>query len=176
MRKLFCAYGLASAIVFALGGQTAVPNFAGEWTLDKNKSQGLAQPYKHFDRAFLMITQTDKEISLKETFSGAPVSNLPPARLGTGGGDVPAGPDIYKLDGSETVTQIGRSKYTRKAILSTDGKTLELIKKTTSPGSDGEVTRTSIDKLSLSDDGKVLTVIRRRDGPGPRDSTLVYNK
>ena len=41
MRKLIYAFGLTSALVFALAAQAAAPNFAGTWTLDKSKSQGL---------------------------------------------------------------------------------------------------------------------------------------
>ena len=177
MRKLFYALGLASALVFALAEQAAAPNFAGTWTLDKSKSQGLAQPYKSFERVFWEITQTDKEISIQEKFIGFNVAGLPPARPGRGGGDEPIGARIYNLDGSESTANIGRMKFARKAILSSDGKTLELVEKTTSQGTDGEVTRTSSNKLSLSTDGKVLTVIRHREGsPGSQDSTLVFNK
>ena len=64
MRKLFYAFGLASALVFSLAEQTAVPNFAGTWTLDKSKSQDLAPRYKFFEQASWEITQTDKEISI----------------------------------------------------------------------------------------------------------------
>ena len=41
MRKLLYAFGLTSALVFALAAHAAAPNFAGTWTLDKSKSQGL---------------------------------------------------------------------------------------------------------------------------------------
>jgi polyisoprenoid-binding protein YceI len=43
MRKLLFAFGLTSALVFALAAHAAAPNFAGTWTLDKSKSQGLSQ-------------------------------------------------------------------------------------------------------------------------------------
>ena len=42
MRKLLFAFGLTSALVFALAAHAAAPNFAGTWTLDKSKSQGLS--------------------------------------------------------------------------------------------------------------------------------------
>lgn len=134
MRKLFYALGLASALVFAPAEQAAAPNFAGTWTLDKSKSQGLAQPYKSFEQVFWVITQTDKEISIQEKYVGFSVAGLPPARPGRGGGDEPIGARTYNLDGSETAANIGSAKFTRKAILSNDGKTLELVEKTTAPG------------------------------------------
>ena len=90
----------------------------------------------------------------------------------------PMGPRTYNLDGTETTGEMGRGKFARKATLSSDGKTLELVSKLTFPGMDGnEVTTTSTEKLSLSADGKVLTVVRHSETPrGVQDSTLVFNK
>ena len=179
MRKLFYAFSLASMLVFVLTEQAAAPNFAGTWTLDKSKSQGLASRYSNFERVSWVITQTDKEILIQEKLIGFNVTGLPPARPGRGAGisRQPIGPRTYNLDGSETTANIEGTKFVRKAILSSDGKTLELVEKTTSQGSDGdEITRTSSNKLSLSADGKVLTVIRHREGPGLEDSILVFNK
>lgn len=88
------------------------------------------------------------------------------------------GPRTYTLDGAETAGDSGRAKFTRKATLSSDGKTLELVQKTTFQTPDGtEVTSTLNEKLSLSADGKVLTVTRHSESPrGTQDSTLVFNK
>ena len=90
----------------------------------------------------------------------------------------PQGPRTYNLDGTETTGETGRGKFARKATLSSDGKTLELVSKTTFQNQEGnEVTTTSSDKLSLSADGKVLTVVSHRESMrGPQDSTLVFNK
>ena len=177
MRKLFYAFGLASALMFAVAEQTAAPNFAGTWTLDKSKSEGFQSSYKHFDRVTWEITQTDKEISIHQTYSGFNVPNLPPARPGRGGAGKPIGPRTYNFDGSETIDDRERTKYVRKAILSSDGKTLELVEKTISQGTNGETTSTISDKLSLSDDGKVMTVIRHTEGSMlPKNSTLVFSK
>ena len=176
MGKLFYGFGLASVLVFALSWQVSVPNFAGAWTLDIGKSQHLAPRYKYFERVSWEITQTNEEISIKEAFIGFNVKDLPPARPGTGGGDKPIGPRTYSFNGQEIITDLGRLKFARKAILSSDGKTLELIEKTTQ-GTDRKVTSTTSDKLSLSPDGKVLTVMRQIDGSrGPQSSTLVFTK
>ena len=88
------------------------------------------------------------------------------------------GARTYNLDGSETAGDSGRAKFTRKATLSSDGKTLELVQKTTFTTQDGnEVTSTLSDKLTLSADGKVLTVTRHSESPrGTQDSTMVFNK
>jgi hypothetical protein len=144
------------------------------------------------------VTQTDKEITIEEKVTGgggpggpggpppggAPAAGAPqggaPQGGGPGGGrgGMMGGPRTYNLDGSETSGDTGRGKFVRKAILSSDGKTLELTSKSTFTGQDGnEMTFNSSDKLTLSADGKTLTVVRHAEGPrGPQDSTLVFNK
>lgn len=205
MRKLIYAFGLTSALVFALAAQAAAPNFAGTWTLDKSKSQGLSQRVQNAESVSWVITQTDKEITIEEKVvggggpggggggaaagappaSGAPAGGAPAGGApqgggpggGGGGGRGMMGPRSYNLDGSETTGEMGRGKFARKATMSSDGKTLELVTKSTFQGPEGEVTATSNDKLSLSADGKVLTVVRHSESPrGPQDSTLVFNK
>lgn len=200
MRKLFFAFGLTSALVFALAAHAAAPNFAGTWTLDKSKSQGLNQRLQNAESVTWNITQTEKEITIEEKVtggvgpggggvgpggpppSGAPAAGGPPAGGGQGGGPGRGmmgggGPRTFNLDGSETTGETGRGKFVRKATLSSDGKTLELVSKITFQGQDGEVTTTSSDKLTLSADGKSLTVVRHAETPrGAQDSTLVFNK
>ena len=193
MRKLLYAFGLTSALVFALAAHAAAPNFAGTWTLDKSKSQGLSQRVQNAESVSWVITQTDKEITVDEKITGgggpgggAPGAGGPPpggqgGGPGSGGGRGmmgPMGPRTYNLDGSETTGETGRGKFARKATLSSDGKTLDLVTKSTFQTQDGsEVTINSSDKLSLSADGKVLTVVRHSESPrGPQDSTMVFNK
>src|ERR1051325_9101650 len=188
MRKLLFAFGLTSALVFALAAHAAAPNFAGTWTLDKSKSQGLSQRVQNAESVSWVITQTDKEITVEEKIqggggppAGAPGAGGPPGG-GPGGGRGgmmgAMGPRSYNLDGSETTGEAGRGKFARKATLSSDGKTLELVNKNMFTGQDGnEITVTSTDKLSLSGDGKVLTVSRHSETPrGAQDSTMVFNK
>jgi hypothetical protein len=199
MRKLIFAFGLTSALVFALAAHAAAPNFAGTWTLDKSKSQGLNQRLQNAESVTWNVTQTDKQITIDEKVTGgggpggpppggAPAAGGPPAGgppgggqgggRGMGGGMGMGGPRTYNLDGSETTGETGRGKFARKATLSSDGKTLELVSKVTFQTPDGqEVMTTSTDKLTLSADGKSLTVVRHSESPrGPQDSTLVFNK
>jgi hypothetical protein len=194
MRKLLYAFGLTSALVFALAAHAAAPNFAGTWTLDKSKSQGLNQRMQNAESVAWNITQTDKEITIEEKVtgggpgggpggpppSGAPAGGPPgggPGGGGQGRGMMGGGPRTFNLDGSETTGEMGRGKFARKATLASDGKTLELVSKVTFQGQDGEVTSTSTEKLTLSADGKSLTVVRHAETPrGPQDSTLVFNK
>ena len=111
---------------------------------------------------------------------GAPAGGPPGGGQGGGRGmgSGMMGPRTYNLDGSETTGEMGRGKFARKATLSSDGKTLELVSKMTFQTPDGnEVTSTSTEKLTLSADGKSLTIVRHAESPrGAQDSTLVFNK
>jgi hypothetical protein len=193
MRKLLYAFGLTSALVFALAAHAAAPNFAGTWTLDKSKSQGLNQRLQNAESVTWNVTQTEKEITVDEKVTGgggpggpppggAPAAGGPPPGGGQGGGrgmgGGMGGPRTFNLDGSETTGEMGRGKFARKATLSSDGKTLELVSKMTFQTPDGnEVTSNTTEKLTLSADGKSLTVVRHSESPrGAQDSTLVFNK
>jgi hypothetical protein len=194
MRKIIGALSLSSALIFALAVHAAAPNFAGTWTLDKSKSQGLNGRMQNADSVTWTITQNDKTITIEEKLTGggqmsggggggaagAPPAGGAPAGAPQGGGGRGmggfGGPRTYNLDGSETSADMGRGKVTRKATVSSDGNTLELVSKSTFTNQDGnEVTTTTTDKLSIS--GGVLTVTRHSDSQrGPQDSTLVFAK
>lgn len=190
MRKLLSALTVTSALLFALAVHAAPPaNFAGTWTLDKSKSQGLNQRQQNAESVSWVITQTEKEITLEEKMTGgtppaggppaggAPAGGPPGGGGGQGRGMGMGGPRTFNLDGSETATENERGKTVRKATVSADGKTIELSSKSTFQGPNGEVTLNSSDKLTLSADGKVLTVNRHSESPrGTQDSTLVFNK
>src|SRR5262245_6419989 len=111
MRKLLFAFGLTSALVFALAAHAAAPNFAGTWTLDKSKSQGLNPRQQNAESVTWNITQTEKEITIDEKIAGgAPPAGAPaggaPAGVqggpGGGRGGMMGGPRTFNLDGSET--------------------------------------------------------------------------
>lgn len=198
MRKLLCALSLTSALVFALAVQAAAPtSFAGTWSLDKSKSQGLSQRFQNVESVVWTITQTDKTITIEEKVTGgAPPGGgsgvgAPPAGgapqggggQGAGGGQGRGmgggmgGPRTFNLDGTETSGETGRGKFVRKATWSNDGKTLELATKSTFQGPEGEITANNSDKLALSEDGKTLTIMRHSESPrGNQDSTWVLNK
>src|SRR5215204_5549170 len=87
MRKLLYAFGLTSALVFALAAHAAAPNFAGTWTLDKSKSQGLSPRVQNAESVSWVITQTDKEITIEEKVVGGGAQGGGPG----GGGGAAAG-------------------------------------------------------------------------------------
>ena len=200
MRRIICALTLTSALMLTLVAQAAAPNFAGTWTLDKSKSQGLSPRMQGADSVQWVITQDEKQITIESKVTGgqsgggqgaapagappagAPPAGGPPAGGGGGqgggrGGMGMGGPRTYNLDGTELATDTGRGKIVRKAAWSADKNTLELTSSATFQGPNGEVTTTSTDKLTLSADGKTLTVVSHSESPrGPQDSTFVFNK
>src|SRR3954454_4323122 len=124
MRKLVYAFGLTSALVFALAAHAAAPNFAGTWTLDKSKSQGLNQRLQNAESVTWNVTQTDKEITIDEKVTGggppaggAPAGGPPGGGPGGGGGRGMGGgmmgPRTFNLDGSESTGDMGRGKFAR---------------------------------------------------------------
>src|SRR2546421_9723000 len=119
MKRIFLIAGLATAfllVVVAASAQKA--SFAGTWSLDKTKSQGLSTRMQGADKVTWTITQDDKTISIDQKVEGG----QPPAGGGGGGGGMggggarpPAAPAAYNLDGSETTMEMGQGKSTMKA-------------------------------------------------------------
>ena len=180
MKKLIIAGGLITALALAAFGTTGgLPvSFAGTWTLDKEKSQGLSQRMQNAEKVTCVITQTDATISIEWKIEGG----QPPAGGGggMGGGRGPGGPQTYNLDGKEVSSDAGGQMggtNTMKATWSDASKTLELSSVRTGNFNGNEFKATQTDKMSLSADGKVLTIVRHAESPrGAQDSTLVFTK
>ncbi len=173
MRRVFLIAGLMTAFAVAVVASSAAANFAGTWALDKTKSTGLSPRMTGADKVTWTITQNDKTISIDQKVEGG----QPPAGGGggMGGGRGPAGPTTYNLDGTETTVEAGQGKSTLKATWA--GSALELSRKSTFNGPNGEITTSDTRKLELSGDGKVLTATVHSESPrGAQDSTLVFNK
>jgi hypothetical protein len=185
MKKLIIAAGLITALALAAFGTTGgLPvSFAGTWTLDKARSQGLDQRMQNAESVTCVITQDDNTISVEWKIAGGqpPAGGAPGGGGGgMGGGRGPAGPRTYNLDGKEVTSEAGGQmggSNTLKATWSDATKTLELSTVRTGNRDGQEFKITSFDKLSLSADGKVLTVNRHSETPmGARDATFVLNK
>ncbi len=178
MKRIFLIAGLMTAfllIVVAASAQKA--SFAGSWSLDKAKSQGLSQGMQNADKVTWTITQDDKTISIEQKTEGGQQGGGGGMGGGRGGGM--GGPQVYNLDGSETTADVGGGQMTGKATSKAtwSGATLELSRKSVFQGPNGEVTSLNTRKLSLSGDGKVLTAVMHNESPrGTTDSTLVFNK
>ena len=177
MKRIFLIAGLATAfllVVVAASAQKA--SFAGTWTLDKTKSQGLSTRIQGADKVTWTITQDDKTIAIDQKVEGG----QPPAGggggMGGGGGRPPGGPQSYNLDGKE-VTTAGQNGGSTSMKSAWSGSTLELTTVRSGSFNGQDFKATSSDKLSLSGDGKTLTVSRHNEGPrGTTDSTWVFTK
>ena len=185
MKRLFLIAGLMAAfmlLVVAASAQKA--GFAGTWSLDKSKSQGLSTRIQGADKVTWTVTQDDKTVSIEQKVEGG----QPPAGGGGAGGGSgmgggggrgpggPAGPQSYNLDGKEVTTQ-GQNGGSTSMKSSWSGSTLELTTVRSGSFNGQDFKATSSDKLSLSGDGKTLTVSRHNESPrGTTDSTWVFNK
>ena len=186
MKRLFLIAGIIAAfLLVVLSASAQKGNFAGTWSLDKSKSQGLSQRMQGADKVTWTITQDAKTISIDSKVEGgqAPQGGAPGGGGGGGGrpGGGMGGPQSYNLDGKEATSDLNfgqaTGKLTTKATVS--GDTVELMRKTSFTGQDGsERVNTTTQKLSLSGDGKVLTAVVHSEGGrgGPTDSTLVFDK
>jgi hypothetical protein len=172
MKRLFVLAAFVFIAAIAANAQNKA-NFAGSWSLDKAKSQGLDQRMAEVDVTWT-ITQDDSKITIESKVSGGQ------APAGGGGGRGAGGPRTYTLDGKEVTTEGGGQMggtNTTKAIWSGDGKTLELTSVRAGSFNGNDFKATSTDKMSLSGDGKVLTVVRHSESTrGTTDSTWVLNK
>jgi hypothetical protein len=182
MKKLIIAAGLITALAFAAFGTTGgLPvSFAGSWTLDKAKSQGLDQRMQNAESVTCVITQDDNTISVEWKIAGAQPQGGPGGGGGMGGGRGAGGPRSYNLDGKEATSEAGGQMggtNTLKATWSDATKTLELMFVRAGNFNGNDFKATTTDKMSLSADGKVLTINRHTESPrGAQDSTLVFNK
>src|SRR6476646_7206965 len=171
MKRLFVLVAYVFIAAIAANEQNKA-NFAGSWSLDKTKSQGLDQRMADVDVTWT-ITQDDSKISVESKVSGGQA----PAGGGGGGGrgGGMGGPRTYTLDGKEVTADAGGQMggtNTTKATWSGDGKTLELMSVRAGNFNGNDFKATSTDKMSLSGDGKVLTVVRHSESPrGTTDST-----
>jgi hypothetical protein len=174
MKRLFVLAAFVFIAAIAANAQNK-PNFAGSWSLDKTKSQGLDQRMVEGPDVTWAITQDDAKLTIESKLSGGQA----PAG-GGGGGRGPAGPRSYTLDGKEVTTEGGGQMggtNTTKATWSGDGKTLELTSVRAGSFNGQDFKATTTDKMSMSADGKTLTVVRHSESPrGTTDSTMVFNK
>jgi hypothetical protein len=150
--------------LLALAAQAGAPaNFAGTWSLDKSKSEGLRGPMAQAD-VTMTVTQDAKQLTAETSVAG---SDQPPQKL------------TYHLDGSETTAEFsGRmaGKGTLKAKWASDSVLeLHIVRNANFQGND--VTITTTEHWELGDGGKTLTVHRTMETPqGSRESKLVFTK
>jgi len=174
--SVFCAVMLS---VFATGAaQSKGANFAGAWELDKSKSKLSEQMTNNLTSMTWTVTQSDTELKIE------PKAEM--AQAGGGGGGGRGGgmgfnqPRTFKLDGSETASELtGRmtGKATRKAKWAGEGKVLELNTVTNAEFNGNSFTSTTTEHWELADGGKTLKVHQKSENPrGTQESTMVFTK
>src|ERR1043165_1918207 len=157
MRKFLTACGLLCAIALAVVAAT-LPNYAGTWALDKDKSKDLPAQMGAMGDVQLIITQDDKKITEK---------------LGTG--DEIA----FNLDGSKSKVQLtGRMPGEATVYLEKkdDGKVvLHTERELNFQGNAVTIKVTEV--WELADGGKSLTAKRTIESPrGTQEVTLFFSK
>jgi hypothetical protein len=167
MKRLVLASVSLCALLTGLWAVSAAPtNFAGTWSLDKQKSEGLQGPMADID-VTMTVTQDDKTLTVETKYKG-------------GDREIPAQKITYKLDGSETQADFGGmlpGKGTISGKWVSDGKQLELhtVRNVNIQGN--EATVKVNETWDLKEAGKVLQVNRSLDfGQGQLESKLIFNK
>ena len=159
MKKLLMATGLLLVIMgLALGA--ALPNYAGTWVLDKDKSTGLPpQMTASTDPIQWIVTQDDKKLTVKSSSMG-------------GSQEVP-----YNLDGSKSkVEMTGRMPGESTVYLEKkdDGKiVLHSERELNFQGNAVQIKTTQV--WELADGGKTLKVKTTVESPrGTQEASLVF--
>jgi hypothetical protein len=167
MKRSLIFLSLCCVLMVGFWSVNASPtSFAGTWSLDKVKSEGLQGRMANVDQTWV-VTQDAKTLTVEKSFSG-------------GEQPIPSQKSTYNLDGSETSMEItGRmpGKAALKAKWQGDGKILELssVLKTNVQGND--VTITTTEHWELADGGKTLKVHRTQESPqGTRETKLTFAK
>jgi hypothetical protein len=140
--------GGVALLVFTLGliGAAAKANFAGTWTLDKSKSEGLPPNIKD---QVMTVTQAGDKLNIE-------------TKLTTAQGDQDIA-DVYTLDGKPAdFTAKGpggiEGKGKRTAKWSGDGNAIEVTEEITYETPNGALAVDITRKWTLAADGKTLTV------------------
>jgi hypothetical protein len=159
MKKLLTACCLVSVIILtALAAGAALPNYAGTWVLDKNKSKDLPPSMAEMGNVEIVVKQDEKQLTVNSAIGGGEIS--------------------YMLDGSKTKAQMGgrvpgeATVYLEKKD---DGKiVLHATRELNFQGT--PITLTITEAWELADSGKTLRAKRKIETPrGAQEMELVFN-
>ena len=159
MKKFLTACGLVCVMVAGvLAAAAALPNYAGTWALDKDKTKDLPPQMAAMGDVQLVITQDDKKVTEK-----------------LGSGDEIA----FNLDGSKSKVQLtGRMPGEATVYLEKkdDGKVILHTERELNFNGNA-VTINVTEAWELTDGGKTLTSKRTVVSPrGTQEFTLVFTK
>ncbi|MDQ3820895.1 MAG: hypothetical protein M3362_24865 [Acidobacteriota bacterium] len=159
MKKFIVASALLCVMMVA-GLAAALPNYAGTWVLDKDKSTGLPPQMMSSTDAFQWtISQDTKTLTVKSAIMG-------------GTQETP-----YNLDGSKSKVQVGGQMPGEATVYlekKDDGKIVLHTERTVNvQGNDITIKRTQV--LELADGGKTLKVKSTTESPrGTQELSLVF--
>jgi len=166
---MICVLAMLAISFTALGQATkppAVPKFAGTWVLNRTKSEGLTGGLGNAEIR-LIVSQDSKQLSAEQ-------------QVFIRGHQQPSREFNYKLDGSETDTEVVRpmtGTMKLKARWIESGKTLELQSTITGETDGKETIITTKEHWQLIGNGDALKVIRTRHSPqGTQTSKLYFEK
>lgn len=160
MRKMITACGLLFVMVAAVvvAGAATLPNYAGTWVLNKDKSK-LPPQMQNAESMDLIVTQDAQNLTVKSSMGGGQETT-------------------YKLDGSKSKAQRG-GRFPGEATVylekKDDGKiVLHSDRELNMQGN--TFTIKSTEKWELTDGGKTLNVNLKVESPrGEQEMTLVFN-
>ena len=163
---------LFAIFLFSLNTFAQIPNFSGEWTLNKGKSKLDERQSASIESQTLKVEQSNQDV--KVTVTTQQTENQNGRRADIGGGT-----NTYPLDGkefnSEHESQIGKVLVKSKGEIKDNKLNLQSIR--TISNSMGDITITTKEVWELSVDGKTLTVKREFDSQrGKINSELVFTK
>lgn len=166
--KKFCAFLVLVTLCFTAFGQkkSAVPEFAGTWVLNREKSAGLTGQLGNAEIR-LVITQDSKQLSVEQ-------------KTIIRGREQPSLDFNYKLDGSETEAEVVRplaGTMKLKARWIESSKTLDLSSTITGESDNKPVTLTTKEQWQLTGNGEALKVTRTRHSTqGTQTFKLYFEK
>ncbi len=164
------------SMAIAISAQTT-PNYAGDWTLDKDKSElGERSRVKSMT---MNVTQTDKELTYERKAEREAAPEGGGRGMGGGGGRGPGGGEpgamTFSLDGKETKAEAGRGEAKLKAKAEKEKLTLSTERNFEGPM--GSISLTTVETWELSSDGNTLTVSSQTKTPrGDQSQKMVFTK
>jgi len=167
---------MIAGLVSIASAQTEAKTFAGNWVLDKSKSE-LPPMMQGIDSLTMVVTQDATQLTREIKLAGGAMAG--PGGGGGRGGRMMGGgqPATFKLDGSESVVEGPRGKTTHKVKLLNDGKVLEVSSVMTIDFQGETRTIPSSERWELGDGGASLKVWQKRETPnGAMESTMVYRR
>ncbi|MCB1023945.1 MAG: hypothetical protein KDB79_06140 [Acidobacteria bacterium] len=162
-------------VAFTISAQTT-PDYSGDWTLDKDKSElGERSRVKSMT---MNVSQTDKTLTYERKAEREAAPEGGGGGRGMGGGRGPGGDQsamTFSLDGKETKAETGRGEAKLKAKAES-GK-LELTTERSFEGPMGSISIKTVETWELSSDGKTLIVSSETKTPrGDQSQKMVFTK